>query len=90
MTQQQKVSKNKLGLLKLAKTLGSVSEACKVMRYSRDSFYCKERPHSGRYCYGKTPYQTFIASKYLAKEKVLYQLHQKHIGHTTERTVDFI
>jgi hypothetical protein len=28
-----------LGLLKLAETLGSVSQACKVMGYSRDSFY---------------------------------------------------
>jgi transposase InsO family protein len=39
MTIQQKVIKNKLGLLKLAETLGSVSQACKVMGYSRDSFY---------------------------------------------------
>lgn len=29
----------KLGLLKLAEKLGNVSEACKVMGYSRDSFY---------------------------------------------------
>jgi transposase InsO family protein len=39
MTTDQKVIKNKLGLLKLAETLGSVSQACKVMGYSRDSFY---------------------------------------------------
>jgi transposase InsO family protein len=39
MTQEQKIIKNKLGLLKLAQTLGSVSEACKVMGFSRDSFY---------------------------------------------------
>jgi transposase InsO family protein len=39
MTTQQKVIKNKLGLLKLAESLGSVSQACKVMGYSRDSFY---------------------------------------------------
>jgi len=35
----QKVIKNKLGLLQLAQTLGNVAEACKVMGYSRDSFY---------------------------------------------------
>jgi molybdenum-dependent DNA-binding transcriptional regulator ModE len=29
----------KLGLLKLSETLGSVSKACKVMGFSRDSFY---------------------------------------------------
>jgi len=39
MMQEQKIIKNKLGLLKLAETLGSVSQACKVMGFSRDSFY---------------------------------------------------
>lgn len=39
MTQDQKIIKNKIGLLKLAQTLGSVSDACKVMGFSRDSFY---------------------------------------------------
>src|SRR6185437_1643043 len=35
----QKIIKNKVGLLNLADMLGSVSEACKVIGYSRDSFY---------------------------------------------------
>src|SRR5215471_18729889 len=39
MTQAQKVIRAKVGLLELAKQLGSVSQACKVMGYSRDSFY---------------------------------------------------
>ncbi|HNR86798.1 MAG TPA: IS481 family transposase [Spirochaetota bacterium] len=39
MTQEQKIIKTKLGLLKLAQQLGNVSEACNVMGYSRDSFY---------------------------------------------------
>ncbi len=34
-----KIIKPKLGLLRLAKQLGNVSEACNVMGYSRDSFY---------------------------------------------------
>ncbi len=34
-----KVIKNKLGLLELAKTLGNVSRACKIMGYSRETFY---------------------------------------------------
>jgi len=39
MTQEQsKVIRAKVGLLELAKQLGSVSQACKVMGYSRDSF----------------------------------------------------
>ena len=39
MNTDQKIIKNKVGLLNLAEMLGSVSEACKVMGYSRDSFY---------------------------------------------------
>jgi transposase InsO family protein len=39
VTTEQKIIKNKLGVIKLAKTLGNVSQACKVMGYSRDSFY---------------------------------------------------
>jgi len=39
MTQLQKVIRAKVGLLELAKQLGNVSQACRVMKYSRDSFY---------------------------------------------------
>jgi transposase InsO family protein len=39
MTTDQKIIRAKVGLLELAKQLGSVSQACKVMGYSRDSFY---------------------------------------------------
>ena len=39
MTQEQKIIRAKLGLLELAKKLGNVSRACKMMGYSRDSFY---------------------------------------------------
>ena len=39
MTTDQKIIKTKLGLLELAKQLGNVSQACKIMGYSRDSFY---------------------------------------------------
>jgi hypothetical protein len=39
MNVDQKIIKNKVGLLNLSEVLGSVSEACKVMGYSRDSFY---------------------------------------------------
>jgi transposase InsO family protein len=37
-------------------------------------YYNNERPHSGRYCYGKTPMQTFIESLPLAKQKLLDEL----------------
>ena len=39
MNTEQKIIKNKIGVLKLAEMLGSVSQACKTMGYSRDSFY---------------------------------------------------
>ena len=39
MTKDQKIMRAKAGLLELAKQLGNVSQACKVMGYSRDSFY---------------------------------------------------
>ena len=34
-------------------------------------YYNEERTHQGRWCYGKTPMQTFLDSKALAKEKTL-------------------
>src|SRR3954471_3937401 len=39
MTKDQKIIRAKAGLLELAKQLGNVSQACKIMGYSRDSFY---------------------------------------------------
>ena len=33
--------------------------------------YNQQRPHQGRWCYGKTPMQTFLDSVPLAKEKML-------------------
>jgi len=39
MTRDQKLIKNKLGLLELANYLGNVSQACKTLGYSRDTLY---------------------------------------------------
>src|SRR5258707_14821387 len=38
-TKDQKIIKGKVGLLELARQLGNVSQACKMMGYSGDSFY---------------------------------------------------
>src|SRR5207248_9409584 len=51
MTKDQKIIRAKAGLLELARQLGNVSQACKIMGCSRDSFYrfqvvsatCRER-----------------------------------------------
>jgi transposase InsO family protein len=42
-------------------------------------YYNNERPHSGRYCFGKTPIQTFNESLSLAKEKMLNQNVEENI-----------
>ena len=39
MNLNEKIIKNKVGLLNLAEELGNVSRACKVMGFSRDTFY---------------------------------------------------
>jgi hypothetical protein len=44
-------------------------------------FYNSQRPHSGRYCYGKTPLQTVLESKHLAAEKML---HLQHAGNNLQ------
>jgi hypothetical protein len=36
--------------------------------------YNEHRPHSGKYCFGKTPMQTFLDSRRLAHEKQLDRL----------------
>jgi hypothetical protein len=38
--------------------------------------YNDSRPHSGKYCFGKTPMQTFRDSVLLANEKMLNQIVQ--------------
>src|SRR4030095_12960330 len=38
--------------------------------------YNTERTHTGKYCFGKTPMETFISSKHLAKEKRIDELLQ--------------
>ena len=36
--------------------------------------YNTQRTHTGKYCYGKTPMQTFIDSLQLAKDKLLEEV----------------
>lgn len=41
--------------------------------------YNNERTHSGRYCYGKTPMQTWNESLHLAKDKLLNNQYQNFV-----------
>ncbi|BBI17837.1 Integrase core domain protein [Neochlamydia sp. S13] len=36
--------------------------------------YNNERTHTGKYCFGKTPLQTFLDAKHLVPEKMLDKL----------------
>ena len=49
MTTEQKIIRAKVGLLELAKQLGNVSQACKMMGYSRDSFFLSWRSLMARF-----------------------------------------
>jgi hypothetical protein len=40
-------------------------------------YYKRERPHSGRYCYAKTPLQTFRDSKHLAEARLLDRVSEQ-------------
>jgi hypothetical protein len=39
ITTEQKIIKTNVGVLELAKQLGNVARACRIMGYSRNSFY---------------------------------------------------
>ena len=47
------------------------SRRCSLTWMAGSKAYNEGRPHQGRWCFGKTPMQTFLDAKPLAKEKLI-------------------
>jgi transposase InsO family protein len=81
MNTETKLIKNKLGLLKLAEELGNVSQACKYLGYSRDTFYrYRELVETG----GELALQEISRRKPIIKNRIEQEIEDRVVSFATD------